>query len=60
MAREIEGKIYAALGLDQDLVVPIERDVSEPRARPRGRVPSRVEPVEQAALTAPAPRGSRR
>ena len=26
MAKEIEGKVYAALGLDRDLVVPIERN----------------------------------
>ena len=26
MAKEIENKIYAALGIDRDLVAPIERD----------------------------------
>ena len=33
MAKEIEGKIYAALGVDRDLVAPIDRDAE--RARPR-------------------------
>jgi recombination protein RecA len=30
IAREIEAKVYAALGLDQDLVQPIERDAEAP------------------------------
>ena len=49
MAREIEGKIYTALGLDQDLVVPIERDESEPVPDLEGAEPVEPEPVGQAA-----------
>ena len=49
MAREIEGKIYTALGLDQDLVVPIERDESEPVPDLEGVEPEPVESVGQAA-----------
>jgi recombination protein RecA len=30
IAKEIEGKIYAALGLGKDLVTPIERDKDAP------------------------------
>jgi recombination protein RecA len=44
IAKEIEGKIYAVLGLDQDLVVPIERDEDAPVPDLEG-----AEPVEQAA-----------
>ncbi len=30
MAKEIEEKIYTALGVDRDLVTPIERDAMPP------------------------------
>ena len=44
MAREIEAKIYEAIGVDQDLVVPIERDEDAV-----ADVPGVDEPLEQAA-----------
>ena len=49
MAKEIEGKVYAALGLDRDLVVPIERDAD--RSLPPEEMPDvpGVDAVEQAA-----------
>ena len=37
VAKEIEAKVYEALGIGQDLVAPIERDEDAPAARPRGR-----------------------
>ena len=44
MAREIEAKIYDAIGVDKDLVVPIERDEDA-----LADVPGVDEPLEQAA-----------
>ena len=35
VAKEIEGKIYAALGIGQDLVTPIDRDKESPAATNR-------------------------
>ena len=45
MAAEIEAKIYDAIGVDKDLVVPIERDADDVIAD----VPGVDEPLEQAA-----------
>ena len=46
MAKEIEDKIYAALGLGKDLVTPIERDKDAAAAVP---VPIASEPAVAAA-----------
>ena len=47
IAKEIEAKIYAALGIGQDLVAPIERDTDIP-----------VPPLPAARSRWPTPSGS--
>ena len=44
VAKEIEAKVYEALGIGQDLVTPIERDKDAPAADLAGEMPD-VPPV---------------
>ena len=48
IAKEIESKIYAALGLDHDLVQPIDTDAEAPADAPPAEADA-VAAIEQAA-----------
>ena len=49
MAKEIEAKIYEALGIDRDLVQPIDPDAMVPGEVPLGDLDAPPTPIEQAA-----------
>jgi recombination protein RecA len=49
IAKEIESKIYSALGVDHDLVQPIDADGEAPPVAPDAGAPEAVAAIEQAA-----------